>query len=102
MTKEYTVAAVGEILPGTCKQVEIEEELIGIYNIGGKFYAIHDLCSHAHAYLSEGTLEGCVVTCPLHGAQFDVTSGKNLRMPAVVPVQRYAVKVVGDEIKIIL
>ena len=52
---------------------------IMIANIDGKYYAISDRCRHSNASLSMGSLNGKVVTCPLHGAQFDVTTGRKLR-----------------------
>lgn len=102
MSKEFKVAKVGEIQPGTCMQVEVEGEPIGIYNLNGEFFAISDTCTHAQAYLSEGTVEGSTVTCPWHGAEFDIKSGKNLKLPAPAPLEKYAVKIDGDDIKIVL
>jgi nitrite reductase/ring-hydroxylating ferredoxin subunit len=58
------------------KHVEVNDREIAIANVNGKFYAIDDRCGHASARLSSGGLRGNIVTCPLHGAQFDVTSGK--------------------------
>lgn len=99
---EHFVAKVSEIPVGSCKQVEVDGEPIGIYNIDGKFYAISDTCTHAQAYLTEGSCEKGVVTCPWHGAEFDVKTGKNLKMPATEPVQTYEVKIEGDDIKIVV
>jgi nitrite reductase/ring-hydroxylating ferredoxin subunit len=70
------VANVDEIPLGTMKHVEVNDREIAIANVNGKFYAIDDRCGHASARLSSGGLRGNIVTCPLHGAQFDVTSGK--------------------------
>ncbi|MBI5299882.1 MAG: bifunctional 3-phenylpropionate/cinnamic acid dioxygenase ferredoxin subunit [Deltaproteobacteria bacterium] len=101
-TQEYAVAKVNEISPGTAKQVEVGEDTIAIFNVNGKFYAIADTCTHAHASLSEGEVEDHTVTCPLHGAQFDIRTGKNLCLPAVEPVQKYNLKIEDDVIKIVL
>ena len=100
--KEYEVAKVSEIAPGTAKQVEVDGEPVAIFNLDGQFYAISDTCSHAQASLSEGEVKNGVVTCPLHGAKFDIKTGKNLTMPAPVPVQTYSIKIEGDAIKIVL
>ena len=102
MSKEYEVAKVNDIPPGGAKQVEVDGEAVAIFNIDGTFYAIADTCSHAQASLSEGSVEDGVVTCPWHGAQFDIKTGKNLTMPAPVPVQTYNLKIEGDVIKIVL
>lgn len=100
--KEIEVAKVSEIATGSAKQVEVDGEPIAIFNVEGQFYAIHDTCTHAGASLAEGSVEGGTVTCPWHGAQFDLKTGKNLSMPAPTPVQSYTLKIEGDTIKIIL
>lgn len=102
MTKEFIVAKTNEIPLGSCKQVEVDGDPIAIFNLDGKFYATSDICTHAHAYLSEGHIHGDVVTCPLHGAEFNIKTGKNLKMPAVTPVQTYKIKIEGDLIKIVV
>jgi len=75
------VANVDEIPVGTMKHVEVNDREIAIANVNGKFYAIDDRCGHASARLSSGGLRGNIVTCPLHGAQFDVTTGKKQSEP---------------------
>lgn len=102
MSKEIEVAKVSEIAPGSAKQVEVDGEPVAIFNVDGEFYAISDTCTHAQASLSEGTVEDKVVTCPWHGAQFDLKTGKNLTMPAPMPVQTYNLKIEGDVIKVVL
>lgn len=102
MPKEVEVAKINEIAPGTAKQVEVEGETIAIFNVDGVFYAISDTCTHAQASLSEGSVEEGVVTCPWHGAQFDLKTGKNLTMPAPTPIQTFPIKIEGDAIKIVL
>ena len=67
---------------------------IAVFRLEDGFYAIDDLCSHAEASLAEGdVVNGCEIECPLHGARFDIRTGKNLSAPAVVPVDAYPVKV---------
>ena len=73
------VAKVNEISDGKIKEVDGKELLIA--NVGGKFYAIGDRCSHMNALLSMGNLTGNIVTCHFHGAKFDVTNGKKLSEP---------------------
>jgi nitrite reductase/ring-hydroxylating ferredoxin subunit len=63
------------------KHVEVEEKEILLANSDGKVYALCDRCSHMNAPLSMGTLNGMVVTCPMHGARFDVTTGKRVGEP---------------------
>ncbi len=92
------VAAVGEIAPGRAKRIEVGEEAIAVFNLDGAYYAIGDTCSHEEASLSEGDVFGDCVECPLHGAEFDLATGRPRTLPAVVPVPTYAVKVEGDEV----
>lgn len=66
---------------------------IAVYHIGSKFCAVGDVCPHAGATLSEGTLEGGVITCPLHGSQFAVCGGERVRGPADDPIPSYTVVV---------
>ena len=59
---------------------------IAIYHIGGVLYAAGDVCPHAGARLSQGSLDRATITCPLHGSQFDVRTGERLRGPADDPI----------------
>jgi nitrite reductase/ring-hydroxylating ferredoxin subunit len=81
------IAKVNEISDGKMKHVEVDGKELLIANIGGKFYAINDRCGHMNALLSMGNLTGNTVTCPFHGAKFDVTNGKKLSEPILAPSQ---------------
>lgn len=72
------VAKVSEIPEGKMKRVNAFGTQILLSNVHGKIYATQDSCGHQRASLSKGTLDGQVVTCPLHGAKFDVTTGENV------------------------
>lgn len=72
------VARLDEVPAGTMKRVRAFGANILLSNIGGKIYATQDDCGHQRASLARGTLEGSIVTCPLHGAKFDVTTGANV------------------------
>ena len=78
---EVEVAKVTEIPPGSMKKVRAFDQDILLSNVDGKIYATSNRCGHSNASLARGTLQGKVVTCPLHGAKFDVTTGKNLLGP---------------------
>ncbi len=67
-----------EIAPGGMKSVELNGRELVICNCGGSFYAIDRRCGHMNAPLEKGTLEGSILTCPMHCAQFDVTTGEVL------------------------
>lgn len=90
------VARVRDIPKGRMRRVEVGHELICLANVGGTIHAISDDCPHIGGGLSDGELAGCVVTCPVHFAQFDVRSGKVLRGPARDDVPTYSVHVEGE------
>jgi len=75
------VARVSEIPGGTMKHVEAGGKELCIANVNGIFYAIGDRCPHMNASLSSGTLQGTIITCPLHFSRFDVTTGKKISGP---------------------
>lgn len=83
----HEVANVNEISDGKMKHVEVDGKEVLIANVDGKFYAISDRCGHMNALLSMGTLTGNTVTCPLHGAKYDVTTGKKLSEPDLTILQ---------------
>jgi nitrite reductase/ring-hydroxylating ferredoxin subunit len=70
-----------EIAPGGMKCVELKGQQIVICNCDGTYYAIQRRCGHMNAPLDLGTLAGTIVTCPMHCAQFDVTTGQALSGP---------------------
>lgn len=67
-----------------------------VFNVDAVFYATQALCTHRHGPLSRGRIEGSTVTCPNHGAQFDVKTGAVVRGPAREPLATYRVTVEGN------
>jgi nitrite reductase/ring-hydroxylating ferredoxin subunit len=100
MAKLVKIAAVKEVLPGRAAAFTVEGERIALFNVDGTYYAIADTCTHASAPLSEGEVQGTKVTCPWHGAEFDLTTGTVLGPPAYEGVRSYKVVVEGDDIKV--
>ena len=96
----HKVAATKSLSPGQGIAVEVGANKIALFNVAGTFYAIGDTCTHRGGSLSEGSLDGSTVTCPWHGANFDVCSGKNLTPPAPGEVPSYSVRVEGDDIEV--
>lgn len=92
------VAAVSELPPGDMKAVDVGDEQVLLVNVDGAVHACDDICTHAYASLSEGDLAGAEVECPLHGAVFNVATGKALTPPAVDALRTFAVRVEGDDI----
>lgn len=81
------VATVDAIPSGSMKMVKAGEKELLVVNIGGKFYAMDNRCSHMSGDLSTGTLTDKIVTCPRHGSQYDVTSAKSVRGPKIAFVK---------------
>lgn len=82
--------------------VEVEGREVLICHVEGDFFAVDNICSHAHARMSEGRLRGNRVLCPLHGAALDVRDGSVLRPPAVRPIGSHSVRVDGDDLLVAL
>ena len=94
------VARTEDIPAGQASMVEVDGKEIALFNVGGSFHAIDNTCTHVGGPLCEGEIEGNEVTCPWHGAMFDVTSGQVLGPPAASSVNRYNVRVDGSDIEV--
>ena len=94
------IAPVGELPNGERLFVDIEGKPIVIFNIGGQLFSIADVCSHDDGPVGEGRLEGYNITCPRHGAQFDIRTGKVIQLPAIVDIPAYPVRVVNGMIQL--
>lgn len=94
------VGTTGDFAPGQGKMVEVSGKKIALFNVDGTYYAIDDTCTHRGGPLSEGELSGSEVTCPWHGAVFDVKSGNTLGPPATKGVARYNVRVSGGNVEV--
>lgn len=99
------VADTTEIPVGKMKPVKIKDEEILIVNVDNSFYAIANPCTHKGGDLSKGSLGGKILTCPVHGAKFDVTTGKNIFGPKLFmfrgnagDLKKYELKVEGTRI----
>lgn len=100
MAEFVSAAKTKDLSPGEGKRIEIGDKKIALFNVEGVYYAIDDTCTHRGGPLSEGELEGNEITCPWHGATFDLTTGAALGGPAPKGVSRYNVRVSGDQIEI--
>ena len=99
------VAEKSEIPVGMMKKVILNSKEILIANVGDKFYAISNKCTHAGGDLSKGTLDSNIVTCPRHGSRFDVTTGRSISGPKILFVTLkvkgepvFSVKVEGNDV----
>ena len=100
MAQFIKVATTDELTEQEAKLVELEGEKIALFRVDAAFYALSDTCTHRGGPLSEGTVEGAEVTCPWHGAKFDIRTGAVLGPPAQQGVRGYPVRVVGGDVEI--
>ena len=96
----FEVCSVNELPSGERLFIEIGEEYIVLFNVGGDYYAIADLCSHDDGPLGDGEVSDHVIACPRHGARFDLRSGKALTLPAVENIPAYPVRIRDSDIEI--
>ena len=94
------VGQTKEVAPGGAKAIDVGGRPVALFNIDGKYYAIGGTCTHRGGPLSDGEVEGTVVTCPWHGATFDVTTGAVVGPPASEGVACYKVEIDGNDVKI--
>jgi 3-phenylpropionate/trans-cinnamate dioxygenase ferredoxin subunit len=83
-------------------RVTVDGRPVALIRSDGRFYAIHDVCSHAEVPLSEGDIDHGRVECWLHGSQFDLETGRPCQLPATKPVPVYPVRVDGDDVYVAL
>ena len=85
---------------GGYEQPRLKGKEIALFNIDGEFFALDNLCTHEEGPLAEGEVEGYEVTCPWHGAKFDIRTGEVLQDPAYEDVARHNVRVTGSDIEV--
>lgn len=100
MGKLEKVADLSALSPGQAMCVQAGGKAIALFNVGGTCYALDDACTHVGGNLSEGEVDGDTVTCPWHGARFDLKSGACLGPPAQTPVKAYPLQIRGQDILI--
>jgi 3-phenylpropionate/trans-cinnamate dioxygenase ferredoxin subunit len=96
------VCPVEELPPGSVKIVYAGSLAVGVYNLGGEYYALEDRCSHDDGPLCEGDfdVEEGIAICPRHGANIDIRTGRALTLPAVDSVDTFSVVVENGIVKV--
>jgi 3-phenylpropionate/trans-cinnamate dioxygenase ferredoxin subunit len=94
------VAAVGEIPAGGCKVADVDGTAVAVFNVGGDYFAIEDVCTHDGGELASGTIEGDQVVCPRHGARFCLRTGEALSAPAYEPTAKFPLRVENGVIEV--
>ena len=91
------VAKVSDIPPGQGRVVVVQGRPIALFNLDGSLYALSNVCLHRGGPIGEGELDGAVVTCPLHGWEYDVRTGSNTINPAA-RLSTFPVRIEGDDV----
>jgi 3-phenylpropionate/trans-cinnamate dioxygenase ferredoxin subunit len=99
MPNARPVGKVTDVPAGTARPVtSADGDDVLLCNVAGRFYAIANVCTHDGWPLDQGVLFGKEIECPRHGARFDVISGAVLRLPALLPLDTYPVRVDGADV----
>lgn len=96
------VATINDIPAGEMRSFNVDHAPVVICNVNNKYYALADECSHDSAPISDGHLDGNNVVCPRHGATFDLPTGDVTGPPAVVGIEKYELKIDGEDILVMV
>jgi nitrite reductase/ring-hydroxylating ferredoxin subunit len=97
----HTVARVEELPPGSARVVAVGDEEVAVFHCEDGFHATQGHCLHMGGPLGRGKLEGCVVTCPWHGWQYDVRTGEN-EFDRAIKLATYEVVVEDGDVKVVV
>ena len=97
MPRFVKMATLDELPPGAAKEVEYEGRVYALFNVDGVISAIDGICPHQGGPLADGAVEGTTVTCPWHGWQFDVQTGKT-PLGSKIKQAVFEVKVEGQDV----
>lgn len=90
------IAEPDELQPGDRKSVIVDDLPALLFRVDDSYYCVEDVCTHDGQPMTDGPLDGCTLTCPRHGAEFDIRNGKPLKMPATEAIRVYSVDVDRD------
>lgn len=100
MSKWISIAKINEIPLGGHKAITINGTPVVLFNLEGEYYAIENRCTHQDFPLSEGCIIDNEITCPLHGAKFNIKTGEVTAPPAFMDVQTFAVRIEQENIQV--
>ncbi len=101
MSTWIRIASADECPPGSVRECVADDRMVALFNVDGQFYALDGVCPHQGGPLGQGQLNGCIVTCPWHGWQFDVRTGQHQINARLVHPQ-FSVKVENGEVFVAL
>ncbi len=91
------VAKTTDMPPGSGRVVVVQGHPVALFNIEGRFYALSNVCLHRGGPVGEGELDGPIVTCPMHGWEYDVRTGSNTINPSA-RLRTFEVRIEGDDV----
>jgi len=97
-TNWHAAGTLNDITDDQPLSAKIEGKEVGVYMVGGNYYALEDVCPHAYALLSQGFVEGEEIECPLHGAKFHIPTGRCTKEPGGRDLKCFPVRVEGDTV----
>lgn len=97
MANWIKIATPSDIAPGTGREFTVGDRIVAVFHIDGEFHAVDGICAHAGGPVAEGPLNGCIVTCPWHGWQYDVTTGA-MCLNDQIRLQSFPLRVDGDSL----
>ena len=98
----HRFCALGELGPGEMSARTLAGREVLVCRPDGGVFAVEDRCPHAEARMSEGRLRGCRLSCPMHGAVFDVRDGRVLARPATQPLPTFPVLIEDGFVQVLL
>jgi 3-phenylpropionate/trans-cinnamate dioxygenase ferredoxin subunit len=94
------VAPAAAFGPGEVRTLDADGTFVAVFNIGGSYYAIEDVCTHDGGDLASGPLEGDEIVCPRHGARFCVRTGEALTAPAYEPTATFPTRIENGVVQV--
>jgi nitrite reductase/ring-hydroxylating ferredoxin subunit len=98
-SEKFSVAAtVAGVPEGDVIGVDVEGHKVALFKLDGTIYALDGFCTHGHAELAGGYVEGELIQCPMHGGMFEIRTGKAAGDPCTVNLRAFPVKIDGDQV----
>lgn len=99
MAKWVELTSLDEFPVGSVQEFTAEGRIIALFHVEDEVRAIDGICAHAGGPLGEGQLQGCIVTCPWHGWQYDVKTGE-MCLNSTIQQEQFSVKIEGNTIMV--